>query len=88
MNTGHVGAQVSYQLGREVVKAQDTKQPLGPFASNSENLSCQQQPGFPEATVVSPSFVAALMRPKLGIPQPSGAISLSFIFPSILFLKK
>lgn len=36
------GTQGSYWLGMEAVKAKDTKQLLGPFACNSDNLSRQQ----------------------------------------------
>ena len=62
---------VSYWLETEVVKAQDAKRPLGPFASNSDNLACQQLSGLPERIMVLPNFLefTLQMKPERTLPS-------------------
>lgn len=72
---------MSYWLEMEAVKAQDAKQPLGPFVSNSDKLSCRQLPGF---LVVH--FIVQ-MSPELSIPEPSLTTSLSLVFLRVSVLK-
>lgn len=77
--------EVSYWLGMEAVKDEDAKQPLGPFASNSDNASCQPQPQLPPGHRGFTQLPPCPMRPDLGIPKPSLIISLSLVFLGILF---
>lgn len=71
---------VSYWLEMETVKAQDTKQPLGPFVSNSDNLSAT--PWLPPS-----SLFMVQMSPELSIPKPNLTTSLSLVFLHVSFLK-